>query len=92
MGFMRSIMDKNASLNFDFSFIDVVYKIDNSIIIGQETMEKNERDTAYRLALEFVCRISNDMLLAGSYISLPDTSKHSLSPVSFVNFAKDNGF
>lgn len=85
-----SFMDKNASLRFDFSFIDEVYKIDNSFIIDQETTGENERDTAYRLALEFICRVSNDMLLAGPYMSLPDIN--SKIRASFINFANDNEF
>lgn len=85
-----SFMDKNASLRFDFSFIDEVYKIDNSFIIDQETTGENERDTAYRLALEFICRVSKDMLLAGPYMSLPDT--HSQTVASFMNFANENSF
>lgn len=85
-----SFMDKNASLRFDFSFIDEVYKIDNSFIIDQETTGENERDTAYRLALEFICHVSKDMLLAGPYMSLPDTTVGSTA--SFLNFANDNNF
>jgi len=85
-----SFMDKNATLTFDFSFIDEVYKIDNSFIIDQETTGENERDTAYRLALEFICRVSKDMLLAGPYMSLPDTNNQTIA--SFLNFAKDNMF
>lgn len=48
-----SFMDSHQHLHFDFAFIDEVYKIDNSFIIDQETIGENERDTAYRLALDF---------------------------------------
>lgn len=83
-------MDKNSFLRFDFSFIDEVYKIDNSFIMDQETTGENERDTAYRLALEFICDISEDMLLAGPYMALPDQFVNSTA--SFINFANDNKF
>lgn len=85
-----SFMDKNSKLKFDFSFIDEVYKIDNSFIMDQETTGENERDTAYRLALEFICVVSKDMLLAGPYMSLPDLEINTTA--SFINFANDNGF
>lgn len=85
-----SFMDKNSKLKFDFSFIDEVYKIDNSFIMDQETTGENERDTAYRLALEFICGVSNDMLLAGPYMSLPELDTNSTA--SFINFANENGF
>jgi hypothetical protein len=85
-----SFMDKNSELKFNFSFIDEVYKIDNSFIIDQETTGENERDTAYRLALEFICNVSEDMLLAGPYMSLPDLDVRNTA--SFINFANENGF
>ena len=85
-----SFMDLHQHLHFDFAFIDEVYKIDNSFIIDQETSGENERDTAYRLALEFICNLTSDMLLAGPYMALPqpNTQQHK----SFNNFAEDNGF
>ena len=85
-----SFMDSHQHLHFDFAFIDEVYKIDNHFIIDQETSGENERDIAYRLALEFICDLTSDMLLAGPYMVLPQTNtqKHK----SFNNFAKDNGF
>lgn len=85
-----SFMDKNSNLKFDFSFIDEVYKIDNTFIMEQETTGENERDTAYRLALEFICNVSEDMLLAGPYMSLPDQAVHNVA--SFINFSNENGF
>lgn len=85
-----SFMDSHQHLHFDFSFIDEIYKIDNSFILDSETSGENERDTAYRLALEFICKLTRDMLLAGPYMALPqfDTRQHK----SFNNFAEDNGF
>lgn len=85
-----SFMDSHQHLHFDFAFIDEIYKIDNSFIIDQETSGENERDTAYRLALEFTCNLTSDMLLAGPYMALPqpNTQQHK----SFNNFAEDNEF
>lgn len=85
-----SFLDSHHQLHFDFAFIDEVYKIDNSFIIDQETSSENERDTAYRLALEFICRVSNDMLLAGPYIALPLADAQQKK--SFNDFARDNEF
>lgn len=85
-----SFMDTHRQLHFDFAFIDEVYKIDNSFIIDQETSGENERDTAYRLALEFICKLTNDMLLAGPYMELPQVDIQQKK--SFNDFAKDNGF
>ena len=84
-----SFMDSHQNIRFDFAFIDEVYKIDNSFIIDQETSGENERDTAYRLALEFICGLTNDMLLAGPYMVLPESD---VPKKSFKDFAHDNGF
>lgn len=85
-----SFMDSHQHLHFNFAFIDEVYKIDNSFVIDQETSGENERDTAYRLALEFICNLTDNMLLAGPYMALPtaETELHK----SFNDFARDNGF
>lgn len=85
-----SFMDSHPSLHFNFAFIDEVYKIDNSFVIDQETLGENERDIAYRLALEFICTLADDMLLAGPYMALPTVETESRK--SFNNFARDNGF
>ena len=85
-----SFMDSHQHIHFDFAFIDEVYKIDNHFIIDQETSGENERDIAYRLALEFICDLTSDMLLAGPYMALPQTNTQQHK--SFNNFAKDNGF
>lgn len=83
-----SFLDNN-NLNFDFTFVDEIYKIDNDFIINNETPEENERDTAYRLALEYACRNSRDLLLAGPYIQFqkPETRVN-----SFNNFTSINRF
>ena len=85
-----SFMDSHLQLHFDFAFIDEVYKIDNSFIIDQEISGENERDTAYRLALEFICKLTDDMLLAGPYMALPQVDTQQKK--SFNDFSKDNGF
>lgn len=85
-----SFMDRHHHLHFDFAFIDEVYKIDNSFVIDQETSGENERDTAYRLALEFICRLADDMLLAGPYMEFPTIDVPQRK--SFNDFATDNGF
>lgn len=85
-----SFMDRHQHLRFDFAFIDEVYKIDNSFVIDQETSGENERDTAYRLALEFICHLADDMLLAGPYMELPTDDARQKK--SFNDFAADNEF
>jgi len=85
-----SFLDKNKKMRFDFSFVDEVYKIDNSFIIDQETIEENERDIAYRLALKYICDSSLDMMLAGPYITLPNEKQ--INVESFANFAEANRF
>ncbi len=85
-----SFMDSHEQLHFDFAFIDEIYKIDNSFIIDQETTGENERDTAYRLTLEFICGLADDILLAGPYIKFPSTESH--NETSFNNFACENNF
>lgn len=83
-----SFLDNNSKY-FEFTFIDEIYKIDNDFIIDHDTPEENERDTAYRLSLEYACRNSRDMLLVGPYIQFQtDTSGIG----SFKNFVLINGF
>ena len=77
-----SFLDNNNKY-FEFTFIDEIYKIDNDFIIDNDTPEENERDTAYRLSLEYACRNSGDMLLVGPYIQF----QMSMGEVgSFKNF------
>lgn len=85
-----SFMDSHQHLHFDFAFVDEVYKIDNRFIIDQETSNENERDTAYRLALEYICKLTDDMLLAGPYMVLPQIDAQQKK--SFNDFARDNEF
>jgi replicative superfamily II helicase len=63
-----SFMEKNGTkLNFDFAFVDEVYKIDNDYLIDDE-LKENERDVAYRLAVFYTLKDNVDVLLAGPYI------------------------
>lgn len=84
-----SLID-NKPYNFDFVFVDEIYKIDNHYIIDVETSGENERDIAYRVALEYVCRKSKDILLAGPYMSVGDFDLKNKN--SFRNFINDKGF
>ncbi len=83
-----SFMDSHPELNFDFAFIDEIYKIDNGFVIDQETRGENERDIAYRLALEFISRRTQDMFLAGPYMNIVGEDPDS----SFYHFVTDNCF
>lgn len=63
-----SFMEKGTErIDFDFAFIDEVYKMDNEYIIDEEVRE-NERDVAYRLAVFESLKPNVDALLAGPYI------------------------
>ena len=83
-----SMMDRNSKLKFDFIFMDEVYKIDNQFIIDNETVGENERDTAFRVALQTSCLSSIDLLLAGPFIQIPKEKSES----SINNFLIDNDF
>lgn len=82
-----TMTDKFNNLNFDFVFMDEVYKIDNTFLLDSETIGENERDISYRIALNLTCKKSRDFLLAGPYINVPDMSFES----SINNFFNDNG-
>lgn len=83
-----SFLDSKKKITFDFAFVDEIYKIDNGYIIDEETVLENERDVAYRLALEYICRQSNDIFLAGPYIELENNEKNN----SFLIFVAENNF
>ena len=83
-----SFLDANTTLTFEFSFIDEIYKIDNGYLIDEDEEKENERDIAYRLALEYICLQSKDVFLAGPYITL----KKENSNKSFEIFAEQNNF
>lgn len=83
-----SYIDKHKMKQFDFIFIDEIYKIDNQYIIDVETMGENERDLSFRVALFDACLRAKDILLSGPYISFPKpTSNQSLQL-----FLDDNDF
>lgn len=85
-----SFIEKNEfKIEFDFAFIDEVYKIDNDYIIDEEVKE-NERDVAYRLAVFYALKKNVDVLLAGPYIdfSKPEDSDYNNS---FDKFLAQNG-
>lgn len=84
-----SFIEKRADeVDFDFAFIDEVYKIDNEYIIDEEVRE-NERDVAYRLAVFESLKPDVDALLAGPYIdfSKRDDPKYNSS---FDRFLSEN--
>src|SRR5690606_22817670 len=66
-----SFIDKNQSQNFDFIFMDELYKIDNEYISNEENTELSEanRDITFRIALEMGLRRTKDCLLVGPYLN-----------------------
>lgn len=82
-----SMTDKTDDVHFDFIFMDEIYKIDNQFIIDDDTIGENERDLSFRVALQLVCRLSKDILLAGPYIEIGNNNSSSIQ-----NFFKDNNF
>lgn len=83
-----SFLDSQKGTVFDFAFIDEIYKIDNGYLVDEETVLENERDVAYRLALEYICRQAKDIFLAGPYISLNSDETYN----SFLKFTEENNF
>lgn len=83
-----SFLDSQKGTVFDFAFIDEIYKIDNDYLVDEETVLENERDVAYRLALEYICRQAKDIFLAGPYISLNNDETYN----SFLKFTEENNF
>lgn len=84
-----SFMEKtNIEINFDFVFVDEVYKIDNDYIMD-DVAKENERDVAYRLAVFHSLKINCDILLAGPYIDFSKRDSLSYNS-SFDNFLDDN--
>ena len=83
-----SFIDKHRTQQFDFIFIDEIYKIDNQYIIDVETIGENERDISFRIALFDTCLRARDVLLAGPYITFPDEKRNR----SLEYFLSDNSF
>lgn len=61
-----SFMDKHSDIDIDFVFVDEIYKLDNDFVIDSINIE-NERDTAYRVALQSILKKCSNVLLAGPY-------------------------
>ncbi|HHR5879388.1 TPA: helicase-related protein [Providencia alcalifaciens] len=85
-----SFIDKNKAINFDFAFVDEIYKIDNEFMIDSLNIE-NERDTAYRVALQDILIKCKDILLVGPYIQFPKIDDFSANQ-SFNIFLNHNEF
>lgn len=83
-----SFIDKHRTQQFDFIFIDEIYKIDNQYVIDVETVGENERDISFRIALFDTCLRAKDILLAGPYIAFPDENRNR----SLEYFLLDNSF
>lgn len=66
--FLSFLEKHKVQPNFNFIFIDEVYKIDNEYIIDEDEKKENERDISYRIAAYYSVLGSTDILLAGPYI------------------------
>jgi len=86
--YLSFIEKREDELNFDFAFVDEVYKIDNDYIIDEEVRE-NERDVAYRLAVFYSLKNDTDILLAGPYIDFSKQTDINYNN-SFDNFLQKN--
>lgn len=86
--FLSFIEKEHVLINFDFAFIDEVYKIDNEYIIDEEVRE-NERDVAYRLAVFETLKPNVDALLAGPYIDFSKSNDSNYNS-SFDRFRSEN--
>lgn len=86
--YLSFIEKRENEIEFNFAFIDEVYKIDNDYIIDEEVRE-NERDVAYRLAVFYSLKKDVDTLLAGPYIdfSRPNDENYNRS---FDRFLEKN--
>lgn len=86
--FLSFVEKRNDEVQFDFAFIDEVYKIDNEYIIDEEVRE-NERDVAYRLAVFESLKPNVDVLLAGPYIDFSKRNDSNYN-ASFDRFLAEN--
>ncbi|PLX08134.1 MAG: hypothetical protein C0596_07490 [Marinilabiliales bacterium] len=86
--FLSFIEKSNLGVQFDFAFVDEVYKIDNDYLIDEE-LKENERDVAYRLAVHYALNDNTDVLLAGPYMDF-DTPNSLNYNSSFDNFLAEN--
>lgn len=85
-----SFVDKYPDIKIDFVFVDEIYKIDNEYLIDTSNKE-NERDTAYRVALQNILSKTPDILLVGPYIKFPDKTSVTVNQ-SFNTFLNKNFF
>ncbi|WP_431787095.1 helicase-related protein [Vibrio harveyi] len=85
-----SFIDKYSDVDVDFVFVDEIYKLDNEFMIDSINVE-NERDTAYRVALQNILKKCSNVLLAGPYIELPNENNSNINQ-SFNVFLKRNDF
>lgn len=83
-----SFRDKHQDFRSDFTFIDEIYKIDEARQEKDNDDNTNDRDLTYRVALNFACSISGDMLLAGPYINTSEMAEEN----SFLSFSRENRF
>lgn len=87
--YLSFIEKSQHNIDFDFVFVDEVYKIDNDYLIDEQVKE-NERDVAYRLAVFYALYKNADVLLAGPYMDFGIPESPDYNP-SFNNFLTDNG-
>ena len=85
-----TFVDKHKDIKLDFVFVDEIYKIDNEYLIDTINKE-NERDTAYRVALQHILATSKDIFLVGPYIEFPDKTNNELNQ-SLNTFLNSNKF
>lgn len=81
-------MEIRKNFNFNFIFIDEIYKIDNNLISDKENDDNSlipDRDLSFRLCLEQALNASLDLLLTGPFLKYATTE-------SMRNFEKDNDF
>lgn len=88
-----SFFEKNGNQQFDFIFMDEIYKIDNSYFSEEDEKNNTEedlgRDAIFRIALHLTCKNAKDILLAGPYINFSDND---IKSESLDNFINDNNF
>ncbi len=87
--FLSFIEKSKFDMQFDFVFVDEVYKIDNDYLIDEE-LKENERDVAYRLAIHYALNNNADALLAGPYMDFDNPNSINYNN-SFDNFLTENG-
>ena len=84
-----SYLDKDTNLvkDFNFVFIDEIYKIDNDYEID-DIQKENERDIAYRLASFYALDPTIDVLLAGPYVNVSNDRSNSFHKFLQMNNIK----